>query len=231
MPKSSRMNFTPSPATLAKGSAHAGGVLEQDRLGDLEAQTRRARRSARAAARGPPSPEGRPGVSWRTERFTQTSSGRSSRAASACQLRSVHAGALKHPAADLLDHAGLLRDVDEVRGGDEPALGVLPAQRAPRPLRSRRRAARRSAGRATVSSLALQRPSQVVLDRQALDRARTHRPVEDLKAPAALAPWPGRGRRRRRGTASRGCSRHLWRGRCRGSPSRNARRRSAGTAP
>ena len=97
--------------------------------------------------------------------------------------RGLGAGGVEHEAPDRVDQAGLLGDGDEVRRQQAPARGVLPAQQ--RLDRGDRAIPQRDDRLVDDAQLpAGERAAQVVLDRQALDRARTHRAVEDLKARA-----------------------------------------------
>ena len=98
--------------------------------------------------------------------------------------RGLRAGGVEHPAPDRLDQPALLGDRDELGGTDETALGMLPAQQ--RLDRADRAVVQRDDRLVDDAQLvALERAPQVVLDRQALDRARAHRAVEHLEASAS----------------------------------------------
>ena len=103
---------------------------------------------------------------------------------SACSCGQPPAGLLEHPAPDRQDQVGLLGDGDELRGRDEPALGMAPADER---LEAAQLAARQADQRLQVQlELAVgDRAAQLVLDRQAAQDAGAQLGVEDLVAAAA----------------------------------------------
>ena len=127
-------------------------------------------------------------ATWRAERLTATSSGRSS-GRSSCQSRAWRQARLLHPAADRLDQPAVLGDRDELAGVEQAALGVVPAHQ--------RLDAGDLAGAEAIDRLvvqlelvALERVAQLALGLEAAHGAGPHLGVEELAAGAAALLGP-----------------------------------------
>ena len=152
-----------------------------DGLGELEHERRRARCPSCAATCGDGVHEVRVGDLARG----QVDVHRHRRRASALQRRAWRQACSSTHAAERDDHPALLGDRDELRGREQPALGVLPAHQR---LEAADRAVAEADDRLVDDAqlVALERAAQVALGLQAPDRAGAHAGCR--RAPRATRP-------------------------------------------
>ena len=195
--------------------ARRAGLLDQDRLGDLE------RRGARAAGRRPRAPRApRARNSGSRELLAGDVDRDAHRDVGEALGPAGHLGdgALEHPAPERRDEPGLLGQRDELDRADDPARRVLPAhERLDGDRAQRGRVEDRLVEDAEL--VALQRAAQVGLECAGARARRGASPRRTLRRARGRAPWRGTSRRRPRAA--------VFAGACAVAPDGDADRRRA----